>query len=71
MYASDILYMDEELLLFENMRGIIVYDLQKDAVLGTIDTQAIDCIYFDGDKKLIIDETEHDINDIYAFDIAY
>lgn len=51
VYASDILYLDEELLMFGNMRGIIVYDLQKDDVLGTIDTQEIDCVYFDGDKK--------------------
>ena len=65
VYASDILYMDEELLLFENMRGIIVYDLQKDAVLGTIDTQAIDCIYFDGDKKETCVYKEG--NSIYVF----
>lgn len=51
VYASDILHMDDELLIFGNMRGIIVYDLLKDSVLGTIDTQDIDCIYFDSEEK--------------------
>ena len=65
VYASDIFHIDEELLVFGNMRGIIVYDLKKDEVLGTIDTQAIDCIYFDGDKKKTCVYKEGD--SIYVF----
>lgn len=49
-YAPEILYVDEEILLFGNLRGILVYDRKQDKVVGTIDTQAIDCIYFDGGK---------------------
>lgn len=51
VYASDIQYVDENLLVFGNLRGILVYDRQKEQLLGTIDTQAIDCIYFDGNEK--------------------
>lgn len=51
VYASDLFHIDKEVLVFGNMRGIIIYDRKKDEVLGTIDTQNIDCIYFDGDKK--------------------
>ena len=67
VYASDILYLDEELLMFGNMRGIIVYDLRKDAVLGTIDTQDIDCIYFDGEEKKTCLYKEDD--SIFVFNI--
>lgn len=49
-YAPEILYVDEEFLLFGNLRGILVYDRKQDKVVGTIDTQAIDCIYFDEGK---------------------
>jgi hypothetical protein len=51
VYASDILYLDEKLLVFGNLRGLIVYDLSAEEVLGTIDLQAIDCIYFNADTK--------------------
>ena len=51
VYASDILYIDENWLVFGNLRGILIYDLKQDAISGTIDTQAIDCMYFDGERK--------------------
>jgi hypothetical protein len=51
VYTSDILYLDEKLLVFGNLRGLIVYDLSAEEVLGTIDLQAIDCIYFNADTK--------------------
>lgn len=50
-YASDIMYLDDELLVFGNLRGIVLYDLEKEKVFGTIDIQKIDCIYFGGDSK--------------------
>lgn len=51
VYASDILYIDENWLVFGNLRGILIYDLKQDAISGTIDTQAIDCMYFNGERK--------------------
>lgn len=50
VYAPDILSLDEQYLLFGNLRGILVYDLRKDKLLGTIDTQKIDCSYFGTDS---------------------
>jgi hypothetical protein len=51
VYAPEIMYLDEDLLIFGNLRGVILYDLQKKEVYGTIDIQAIDCIYFNSDSK--------------------
>lgn len=51
VYAPDILAIDDQYLVFGNLRGLIVYDLISKKVVGTIDTQAIGSIYFDGDKK--------------------
>ena len=46
-YAPDILMMDEKYLIFGNLRGILVYDLKRDKLIGSIDTQKIDCIHFE------------------------
>lgn len=50
-YASDIIYLDDELLVFGNLRGILLYDLKNEQIFGTIDIQKIDCIYFGCDSK--------------------
>lgn len=50
-YASDIMYLDDELLVFGNLRGILLYDFKKEEIFGTIDIQKIDCMYFNGDAK--------------------
>ena len=46
VYAPDIMARNERYLVFGNLRGILVYDLQKDRLLGSIDTQKIGCAYF-------------------------
>lgn len=51
VYAPKIYYIDHEILIFADSRGAIVYDLAQEAVKATIDTQKIDCVYFEGDKK--------------------
>lgn len=51
VYAPKIYYIDHEILIFADSRGAIVYDLAQKAVKATIDTQKIDCVYFEGDKK--------------------
>lgn len=51
VYAPDILSVDESVLVFGNLRGLLIYDVQKKELMGTIDTQAIDCMYFNGENK--------------------
>lgn len=65
IYAPDIMARDERYLVFGNLRGILVYDLQKDRLLGSIDTQKIDCAYFGTDRthtRLLLKD-----KDIYVF----
>lgn len=50
VYAPEILYIDDYMLIFGTQRGVIVYDRRQSAVIGTIDTQSIGCNYFDGDR---------------------
>lgn len=51
VFAPEILWLDSEYLMFGTHRGIVIYDIQQDCVVGTIDTQAVDCVYFDSDEK--------------------
>lgn len=47
VYAPDIMARNERYLVFGNLRGILVYDLQKDRLLGSIDTQKRLCLFWD------------------------
>ncbi len=51
VWAPDIYYMDNEMLVFGGLRGIVIYDWNNNQVLGIIDTQKVDCVYFNSDKK--------------------
>lgn len=51
VWAPDIYYLDDEVLVFGGLRGTIVYDLIDNQVSATIDTQKIDCVYFDSEVK--------------------
>lgn len=45
-YAPDIMFLDEKYLIFGNTAGLLVYDLSDEDLIGTLDLQTIDCIYF-------------------------
>lgn len=51
VWAPDIYYLDDEVMVFGGLRGTIVYDLTNNQVSATIDTQKIDCVYFDSEVK--------------------
>ncbi len=51
VWAPDIYYMDDEMMVFGGLRGTIIYDLKTNQVSATIDTQKIDCVYFDSKEK--------------------
>lgn len=51
VYAPEINYLDKEYLVFGTLRGVLVYNLEAGALEGTIDTQAVGCIYFNSDSK--------------------
>ncbi len=51
VYAPKIYFIDDEILIFADSRGAIVYDLEQEKVKATIDTQKIDCVYYEGNKK--------------------
>lgn len=82
VYAPKVCYMDEEILVFGGLRGIVVYSLQQDAIIGTIDTQKVDSVYFDSYEKntcilkekneIIIFNCESDkaVGSYYAFDLT-
>lgn len=61
LYAPEILYVDEEFVMFGNLRGILIYNRKQDKIVGTIDTQRIDCMYFDGGKMqtCVVKEDDH------------
>ena len=52
VYAPDIEYIDDTYVVFGNQRGITVYNHKIEEVAGTIDTQAVDCIYFNSNEQL-------------------
>lgn len=43
--------MDGNMIIFGGIRGLVIYDLEKQIVMGNVDTQKIDCVYFDSDTK--------------------
>lgn len=51
VWAPDIYYLDDEKMVFGGLRGTIIYDLTKNQVSATIDTQKIDCVYFNSEEK--------------------
>lgn len=51
VYAPDILYIDDSMVIFADLRGVVLYDLEKSCLMATIDTQKIDCVYFESDNK--------------------
>ena len=82
IYAPNIYYSDANLVLFGGLRGLILYDLQKESVAGFIDVQSIDCIHFNSDTQkthvinsadgLVIYNTKHNqpIGSYYVYDIT-
>lgn len=51
IYAPEIYYLDKDILLFGGLRGLMIYDLQDEAITATIDLQEIGCIYFGSATK--------------------
>ena len=51
VYAPEILWLDTEYIIFGTQRGVLIYDIAQECISGTIDTQAVDCVYFDSDPK--------------------
>ncbi|MBQ9341971.1 MAG: hypothetical protein IJT81_06400 [Lachnospiraceae bacterium] len=51
VYAPDIMYIDDEKVLFGTKRGLILFDYINEKLIATIDLQAIDCFYFNTDNK--------------------
>lgn len=65
VYAPDVLCTDGQYVVFGTLRGILVYNLNTDSSAGTIDLQAIDSAYFNGDSMqtgVVMDGT-----DLYIF----
>ncbi len=82
IYAPEVLYLDEDTLVFGTLRGLILYNRKEACVKGTVDLQAIDCIYFQSEKKathvlvegdsLIVfnSEQEKPLEPYYLFDLT-
>ena len=51
IFAPNIYHIDEKMLVFGGLRGLVIYDLKNNTVSGNIDTQAINCVYFNSDSK--------------------
>lgn len=51
IYAPEIYSCDGNMMVFGALRGLIVYDMQQGKVAATIDTQKIDCVYYNSDSK--------------------
>ncbi len=51
IYAPDIYHMDGDMIVFGGLRGLVIYDLNENMVMGNIDTQKIGCVYFNSDSK--------------------
>jgi len=51
IYAPEIYSCDGKLMVFGALRGLIVYDMEQAKVAATIDTQEIDCVYYNSDSK--------------------
>lgn len=51
IYAPDVYCCDGKLLVFGALRGLIIYDMEQGKIAATIDTQKIDCVYYNSDSK--------------------
>lgn len=51
IYAPEIYSCDGKLMVFGALRGLIVYDMEQGKVAATVDTQEIDCVYYNSDSK--------------------
>lgn len=51
IYAPDVYCCDGKLLVFGALRGLIIYDMEQGKVAATIDTQEIDCVYYNSDSR--------------------
>ena len=51
IYAPEIYGCDGGTMVFGTIRGLIIYDMEQNKIAATVDTQKIDCVYFDSDSK--------------------
>nr|MBQ8253393.1 hypothetical protein [Lachnospiraceae bacterium]MBQ8253827.1 hypothetical protein [Lachnospiraceae bacterium] len=51
IYAPAVYDCDGKILVFGALRGLIVYDMEQGRIAATIDTQKIDCVYYNSDSK--------------------
>lgn len=51
IYAPEVYSCDGKMLVFGALRGLIVYDMEQGKIAATIDTQKIDCVYYNSDSK--------------------
>lgn len=51
VWAPEIFNIDDNYVIFGTLRGILVYDWKQAKLQGTIDTQAVGCIYLNSDEK--------------------
>ena len=51
VYAPEIYGCDGKTMVFGALRGLIVYDMEQEKIAATIDTQKIDCVYYNSDSK--------------------
>lgn len=82
VYAPEIYDVNANRVVFGTSRGLIIYDISKEVITGTIDVQAIDCIYFNSDQKkthvfvngdqLVVFNTENGkpMGKYYQFDLS-
>lgn len=61
VWAPDVYYVDDEMVVFGGLRGLVIYDLTNNQVSATIDTQKIDCVYFNSKEKQthVLKDGEH------------
>ena len=51
IYAPEIYSCDGKTMVLGALRGLIVYDMEQGKVAATVDTQEIDCVYYNSDSK--------------------
>lgn len=51
VYAPQVYCCDGKTMVFGALRGLIVYDMEQGKVAATVDTQEIDCVYYNSDSK--------------------
>lgn len=82
IYAPAVYHMDGDMIVFGGLRGLIIYDLKNEMVMGNIDTQKIGCVYYnsgikashvvkDGDRLVVFNEEDGEpFGDYYIFDLT-